>query len=185
MLKKCSCTPHPAIPSHGLTPTFGHTTAEPPKLLSKGRRRSCDVPGWSLTMQPLRERGKRCTRVNAELPCLLLPRNYIYFSPEMCTNRYRQRNHSFRLFMGCGVQAMGNAGKGDVLPHIPFRPRPCPTAGCPVSVSGKMFIILLLFSSRKSSQHAVPTAFLLGRAACKYSEEHNSSAGSGIKPFQR
>lgn len=58
MLKKCSCTPHPAIPSHGLTPTFGHTTAEPPKLLSKGRRRSCDVPGWSLTMQPCR-RGER------------------------------------------------------------------------------------------------------------------------------
>lgn len=129
--------------------------------------------------------GKEKGMHNMELPCLLLPRNYIYFSPETCNNRDHQENRSFCLFTDWGVRAMGNAGEGDVLPHIPFRPGPRPSAGCPASVNGKIFAILLLFSSRKSSQHAVPTAFPPDHAACKYSKEHNSSAGSGIKPFQR
>lgn len=112
------------------------------------------------------EEGKGLTRVNVELPCLLPPRNFVFIFLQKRIIIIRivwvpGGKLLLQLVYGLGseklAQAMGKAGEGDVLQHIPFRPGTCPTAGCPESINWKNFIILLRVSSRKNSQHAVPS----------------------------
>lgn len=185
--------PHPARASHRdrheLELQQGHRGAQvkTPKELRWTRKVSVHASLWE------REKGGGCTRVNVELPCLLPPRNFMFIFLQKRIIIIKivwvpGGKLLLPLVYGLGsekiAQAMGNAGEGDVLQHIPFRPGTCPTAGCPASINWKYFIILLRVSSRKNSQHAVPSGARLA-TACKYSEEHNGSAGSGIKPFQR